>query len=266
MNDDAEDDRPSFHGYAALAPLPNGDWFAVWMDSREHRAPELHTQRASLFYALSSDGGQSWSDNRPLTNRACACCRVSAIADSAGTIAIAYRAVGSGMRDPALLVTHDRGRTVAIDTVLTPDGWHLDACPVDGPALTLDHAGAGHIAWHSGTGAGGTWLAPWRTETGIAGLRRSLADSLLGAGHPRLARMGDATLVALEGSTRESAGRGVIGVRSLEPGGALTPWLFLGAGAGDATVAATGERSALVGWIERVDQGERLRLARVTRR
>ena len=264
VNDDAADGRPTFHGYASLAALPNGDWFAVWMDSREHTREAEGMERASLFYALSSDGGQSWSDNRPLSGRACAHCRVSAVADSTGLLAVSYRAAQSGVRDPALAVTRDRGMTVAIDTVLAPDGWRLDLCPVDGPALTMDHAGGGHVAWHSGAGAGGTWLAPWRAETGIAGLRRSLADSLVDAGHPRLARLGDATLVVLEGRTRADRAHGVIAVRSLDAEGDLTPWLFLGADARHAAVAAAGDRAALVCWSERGDQGEHVRLVRVT--
>lgn len=266
VNDDVEDARPTFHGYASLAALPNGDWFAVWMDSRERTNEALGMERASLFYALSSDGGQSWSDNRPLSGRACAHCRVTALADSAGLLAIAYRAADAGVRDPALAVTRDRGMTVAIDTVLAPDGWRIDMCPVDGPAITMDHAGGGHIAWHSGAGAGGTWLAPWRAETGIAGLRRSLADSLAGASHPRLARLGDATLVALEGGTKSDSGRSVIALRSLEPDGSFTPWLFLGADARHAALAAAGDHAALVCWSERADQGDRLRLVRVTPR
>lgn len=263
VNDDADDGRPTFHGYASLTPLPNGDWFAVWMDSREH-AHEAEMQSASLFYALSSDGGQSWSDNRLLSGRACASCRVTALADSTGLIAVAYRSVAGGMRDPTLVITRNRGLTVAADTVLAPDHWRLDMCPVDGPALTMDHAGGGHIAWHSGAGAGGTWLAPWRAETGIAGLRRSLADSLVGAGHPRLARLGEATLVTLEGSTHADSGRSVIVVRALEPDGTLTPWLLLGTDARDAAVAAAGDRAALVCWTEGAERGTRIRLVRLT--
>ena len=266
VNDDAEDARPVFHGYASLAALPSGDWFALWIDPRERVTGADGTQRASLFYAVSSDGGQSWSDNRPLTARACACCRVTALADSTGMIAVAYRAVEGGCRDPALAVTRDRGMSVALDTVLAADGWRLDICPVDGPALTMDHAGGGHIAWYSGAGAGGAWLAPWRAATGIAGLRRSLADSLVGSGHPQLARVGDATLVALEGRIRADSARSVIAVRSLAADGSLTPWLFLGADARHPALAATGDRSALVCWTEHGETGDRVRLARVTRR
>jgi len=263
VNDDAADGRPSFHGSGSLVALPNGDWFAVWVDTREHTSSPKGGERASLFSALSSDGGQSWSDNRSLTSRACACCRVAALADTDGTIAVAYRTAVEGVRDPALLVTRDRGVSVALDTVLAADGWRAGECPMDGPAGTADRGGGGRVAWYSGA-ANAVWNVPWRA-TGIAGLRREVSDSLASGRHPCLLRLGDATLVALETAPRSVPAPGAIALRSLEPDGTLTPWLYLGAGARGAAMTAIGDHAALVGWTERGDQGERVRLARVMR-
>jgi len=268
INDDAEDARAGFHGLPSLVALPDGGWFAVWMDPREHAAvadtaAEDPSAVASVFAALSSDGGQTWSDNRPLSAHACPCSRVSALADSAGLVAVAYRSAAGGMRDPALVVSNDRGASVALDTVLTADSWRPEDCPAEGPSLTMDHAGGGHYAWYSGGGR--AWIAPWRADGGIVGLKRPLSDSLFSARHPRLARLGAATLVAVEGRARADRPRGVIAVRALEPDGTLTPWLFLGADARDAWIAPAGERSALVCWTERGEEGDRVRVARLTR-
>jgi hypothetical protein len=265
VNYDAADGRPSFHGCASLATLPNGDWFAVWVDSREQRSAADGEARASLFSALSSDGGQSWSDNRSLTGRACACCRVTALAGADGAIAVAYRSVSGGVRDPALLVTRDRGTSVTLDTVLAADGWRTNQCPMDGPAVTADRAGGGHYAWYSAAHGGAVWNVPWRA-TGIAGLKRALSDSVASGRHPRMVRLGDATLVAIETGAERDTVPGAIAVRALEPDGELSPWLFLGADAHDAALTAIGDRAALVGWTERVELGERVRLARLIRR
>lgn len=265
VNDDAADGRPSFHGCASFAPLPNGDWFAVWVDSREQRSAPVGEARASLFSALSSDGGQSWSDNRPLTDRACACCRVTALAGADDAIAVAYRAAADGVRDPALLVARDRGTRVALDTVLAADGWRPGACPMEGPAATADPAGGGHYAWYSAAAGGALWSVPWRA-TGVAGLRRALSDSLAAGRHPRMIRLGDATLVAVETGAERDTVPGAIAVRVLGGDGSLSPWLFFGADAHGADLTAIGDRAALVGWAERVEQGERVRLARLIRR
>ncbi|MEK7331016.1 MAG: sialidase family protein, partial [Candidatus Eisenbacteria bacterium] len=92
INDDAEDGKAVFHGFPTLAFLPGGGVFAAWMDHRETTRPGAGREpSASLFYALSGDGGQSWSDNRPLTDRACPCCRPAALGDANGLVAVAYR-------------------------------------------------------------------------------------------------------------------------------------------------------------------------------
>ena len=57
----------------------------------------------------------------------------------------------------------------------------------------------------------------------------------------------------------------IVAVRTLESDGALTPWLFLGADAGHAALAPAGERSALVCWTEHGEEGDRVRVVRLTR-
>jgi hypothetical protein len=261
INDDVSDGRPGLHGVPALAALLKGGWFAVWSDPRERRFG-TDTTRTVLFCALSGDGGQTWSDNRPLTGRACVDCRLAAWADSNGTIAVAYRSAVAGRREPALVVTRDWGLSVALDTVIADDRRRPD-CPADGPALSLDRAGAGHVAWSSQAGA---WVAPWRADAGLAAPRRPVAGGLEEVRHPRLTRLGDVTLVALEGHARADSARNVVGVRTLDDHGVLSPWLLLGADAHQAACATTGDHMALVCWTERGDPGGRVRLVRVTRR
>lgn len=264
INDDAFDGEPGFHGFPALVPLDAGGWFATWMDTREQGPSDDSAAVASLFHALSSDGGQSWSYNRLLAAGVSAHSRPTAAADRSGRVVVAFRSAVDGIRDPAIAVSHDRGRSFATDSVLSADGWWLAGCPVEGPALTLDDAGAGHYAWFTGADGGGVWIAPWRVDAGIAGVRRLLTDSLVAGRHPRLARLGATTLIALESRTREDRTRGVVAVRSLDPDGVLSPWLFLGADAGHAWMAATGERTALICWTEREQGGDRVRVVRLT--
>ncbi|MGH7731559.1 MAG: sialidase family protein [Candidatus Eiseniibacteriota bacterium] len=266
VNDDALDGWAGFHGFPSLVALPAGGWFVVWMDPREHATMGDSAAVASLFTATSGDGGLSWSDNRPITSRACPRCRATAASDPNGLVTVAYRAPADHARDPALAVSHDRGTHFALDTVLVEQGWRLSDCPVDGPSLTVDDQGGGHLAWYTGLGGGGAWIAPWRADDGLVGLRRPLSDSLVSTRHPQLARLGRGTLVLVEGRRRADPGRRVIAMRGLEPDGALTPWLFLGADARDAWMAPAGERSALVCWTERGGEGDRVRVVRLSRR
>ncbi len=266
VNDDAADGRPGHHRLPALAALPGGGWFATWMDPREHGPEDAAAAVASLFHARSGDGGRTWSANRPLAASACAGCRPAVAADRAGRLAVAYRSAWLDVRDPALAVSLDGGLGVAYDTLIAEDGWRVSGCPVEGPALTLGEDGSGHYAWTTGAAGGGAWVVPWRVGGGASGVPRPLSDSTIAPRRPRLARLGAGTLIAVEGPLRDDPARTVVAVRMLDPGGALTPWLFLGADARAPWPAATGGRTALVVWSERDERGDRLRLVRLVRR
>src|SRR5262249_8313406 len=124
IHDHASDGPPVCHGFRAVAFLPGGSVFAAWLDHREAvRRGEGAGHAASIFYATSSDGGATWSDNRSLTARACPCCRPAAVGDADGVVAVAYRAEADDRREPALAIPRDRGTSFALDSVAVADGW-----------------------------------------------------------------------------------------------------------------------------------------------
>ena len=267
VNDDAADAKPTFHGFPTLTFLPDGALLAVWMDQRElkrktgdHEEPSS----AALFYAQSTDGGHTWSDNRRLTDRACPCCRAVATSDASGRVAVAYRAAGGNLRDPALAISTDHGHTFALDTLFSADGWHLQGCPAVGPALTWSGTGAGGLyVWYTEAGAPGVFAAPWTPEQGRTGVRRPLTDGLLDASHPRATSFGAATLIAVEARPRADSASHVLAVRELDENGTLTPWTLLGAEVESGWIATAGPATALACWSERREGGTRVRLVRI---
>jgi hypothetical protein len=269
VNDDAADTRPTFHGFPTLTFLPDGALLAVWMDQRDNRRkPGDHGEptSGSLYYAQSTDGGQTWSDNRRLTDRACPCCRAVATADSSGRVAVAYRAAGGNLRDPALAVSTDHGHTFGLDTLFSADGWLLEGCPAIGPALTWNGGDGGLYVWYTEAGAPGVYAAPWTPEQGRTGVRRSLTDGLLDASHPRSAAFGPATLIAVEARPRADSASHVLAVRELDEHGTLTPWTLLGAEVENGWIAAAGPAIALACWSERREGGTRVRVVQIAPR
>jgi hypothetical protein len=269
VNDDSGEGNPVYHGFPTLAFLPDGTLFAAWMDQRDarhaHQADD-ESSTAPLFYALSDDGGQSWSDNRVLTDRACPCCRAEALADAEGRIAVAYRAGGNDLRDPALAISSDRGRSFAVDTVLSADGWKLGACPAVGSAITWNRAGGGSYVWYTEVGGPTIYVAPWKIGAGLAGVKRALRDSLHDATHPHVAALGGATLVEVEARPLADTTRTVIAVRAMDVDGTMTPWTFLGADASAGWLTGVSEHAALACWSERSGTAPRVRVARLARR
>jgi hypothetical protein len=260
VNDDVEDERVGFHGRAAFARLADGAVLAVWSDDREeHRVGDDAT---SLFQASSGDDGTTWSDNRPVTARACRCCRPAVLAAN-GVVTVAYRATRRNGRDLALALSRDDGTNFSSHEVIASESAPPGACPADGPAIAP--AGDGiRVAWSGVAEDAGASFAALR-DAALAGPVRPLSDSLSGARHPRLARLRGGMLVGLEGCAAGDSSRRVIALRLVPDQGALTPWMFLGAGADQAWMATGGDGTALVGWREG-GENARIRLVRVTPR
>ena len=146
------------HGFVSLFPTPDGSLAAVWLDGRDFaraaadgedaEAPggelqDVETRAEgesqprdadmSLRYAEIDEAGEIRAETL-LDARTCDCCQTSAALTSAGPIVV-YRDRSEGeIRDISLVRRLD-GRWTA-PAVLHEDGWHIPACPVNGPAVS----------------------------------------------------------------------------------------------------------------------------------
>jgi hypothetical protein len=83
----------------------------------------------------------------PLDLRTCDCCQVAATVTPSGPV-VAYRdRTETEIRDIAVVRQVDGGWTEP--TVVHADGWHIEACPVNGPALA-SRGDTVAIAWFTG--------------------------------------------------------------------------------------------------------------------
>jgi len=258
--------EPIRHGLPALSFLADGSLFAAWLDERHFMIREADDSAFELFCAVSPDGGQTWPLNSLVSENVSASCRPDAVSDAAGRVAVAYRSSADGVRDPALAVSLDGGRSFALDTVISADHWFLEECPQDGPALTFNRAGGGHYAWRTRAAEPRVYLVPWRVSRGAAGVKRTLSDSLFDAARPRLTALGTATLAVLEARPLSDTSRTVLALRALDVDGTATPWSFFGADVEQGWISGVDARSALACWLEREDDRRRLRVARFKRR
>ena len=65
-----------------------------------------------------------------------------------GAIYTAWRHVFAGnFRDIGFSVSRDGGATFSPMTRVNQDGWSINGCPDDGPAMAVDDAGGVHLAW-----------------------------------------------------------------------------------------------------------------------
>ena len=165
-------DAAGSRGWQSAVSDPRGGVHALWLDHRGMAAPaggapgtHVHAttapgsdgfamaQRSALYTAVIEQPGSV----RAITTGVCYCCKTAIAAAADGTIFAAWRNVYAGsIRDIAASVSRDGGRTFAPPVKVSDDGWVLNGCPDDGPAMAVDSESRLHIVWPTlVTGANG---------------------------------------------------------------------------------------------------------------
>jgi hypothetical protein len=147
---DAAGDR----GWPSLALDPQGRAHSIWLDHRGLAGHDAHAhqgpydgvamaQRSGLFHF-------SGSGERELAKGVCYCCKTSLVSSGDGAIYASWRHVYPGnIRDIALVSSRDGGRTFSAPSRVSEDGWQIEGCPDDGPAMAVDGSHVVHIVWPS---------------------------------------------------------------------------------------------------------------------
>jgi hypothetical protein len=148
LNSDAGGE-PTGHAFQSIAVGRGGRVYVAWIDERNKKAAD---RGAEIWMSDSTDGGRTFSRDRKILSDVCECCRSNIQVDRAGRIFLSYRVVpasGPMYRDIILARSDDGGRSFAT-TVVSNDGWEINACPVAGPALAVDEAGRVTVIWFTG--------------------------------------------------------------------------------------------------------------------
>jgi len=165
------DSTQTQHGFASLFQVPGGGLGLVWLDGRAIR-PDAPTGDMALRAALFDAAGRQQRE-MVVDSRVCECCSTATAVTSAGVI-VAYRnRDASETRD--IYVTRLVNDKWTSPTLVHKDGWRLDGCPVNGPAVSARGSEVA-VAWFTAVGdeprtlvafshdAGGTFGAPIRVD------------------------------------------------------------------------------------------------------
>jgi hypothetical protein len=144
-------------GWQASALDVRGRLHTIWLDHRamaaarasgdhsEHKGEHdgvAMAQRSGLYYA--ADG----VPERELFKGVCYCCKTALAAGPKGEIYAAWRHVFAGnMRDMGFTMSRDGGKTFTPLMRVNQDGWSIQGCPDDGPAMAVDAKGTIHLVW-----------------------------------------------------------------------------------------------------------------------
>jgi len=186
-----DDGTPTEHGFVSMLPWPDDRLLAVWLDGREMREDGEMTLRGAV---LDSTGTVERRDR--IDGRTCECCATSAVRIG-GEALVAYRDRSADEVRNIRLVRFD-GTDWTEPTLLHDDGWQIEGCPVNGPALAA---------------RGERVVAAWFTAAdGVPRVRAAFSDD--GGRH-----FADPVVVA-EGSTQ-----GRVDAVLRDDGSAVVSWL-----------------------------------------
>lgn len=132
------DDRtPTEHGFVTMF-ADGGRGRAVWLDGRHTGGGQDHahgTGTGSMTLrgaTLGADGRVAGADAE-IDARTCDCCQTDAAITGDGPVVV-YRDRGDDEVRDIALVRLERGQWSA-PVIVHRDGWKIDACPVNGPAV-----------------------------------------------------------------------------------------------------------------------------------
>ena len=184
-------------------------------------------QGSSLYYASSEPTGAG--QERELTTGVCYCCKTALASGRGRQLVAAWRHVYPGdLRDIAFAISRDGGRSFSAPLRVSEDGWAINGCPDDGPALVVDASGVTHIVWPTVIAGdepvGALFYASTRDGQRFTPRVRIPTLGSPKPSHPQMALAADGTLMVawdelIDGTpgcrpaSAHGQGRGIAGVR-----------------------------------------------------
>ena len=140
------DGTPTEHGFVSLFAFRDS-LGAVWLDGRNF-ARTSEGEKADMMLVMTSVAANGTTGSeRVLDERVCDCCQTSWAVASSGPVLVYRDRLNGEIRDISIVRWSDSGWTKG--TVVHADGWNIDFCPVNGPAVAADGQRVA-VAWFTG--------------------------------------------------------------------------------------------------------------------
>lgn len=175
------------HGFATAFELPDNQVALAWLDGRNTGGDGGHAHHGTggmtLRYGVFDEQGEKVS-SAEIDSLTCDCCQTdSALANDAVVLAYRDRTVAE-IRD--ILVTRFSEGAWSEPVRVHADGWKIDGCPVNGPAIAADGErvavawftapeGKGEVRVAFSEDGGRTFAAPFKVDDGRAQGRVDIA-------------------------------------------------------------------------------------------
>jgi hypothetical protein len=135
------DTKKRQHGFLSLVPTSDAKLAAIWLDGRN--MPSEEEGNMALMYTTIAPNG-TLGPEMQIDNRTCECCKTAMTATPDGLIAVYRDRSDKEIRDISI-ARFASGKWSAAEQ-LSKDGWEIEGCPVNGPAVSSNGKNAA-VAW-----------------------------------------------------------------------------------------------------------------------
>lgn len=204
------------HGFVTLFQAPGAGLGVVWLDGRA-TDPEKASGDMALRASIHAPDGKQLRET-VVDPRVCECCSMSAAPASEGVI-VAYRdRSANDVRD--IYVTRFTGSAWSAPTLVHQDGWQINACPINGPAVSARGRDVA-VAWFTAKNTQGQAFLAFSRDAGRTFGPTVRLDDARSLGHLGVQLLADGSAAV---SWIELAdGRAQLRVRTVTPNGVRSP-------------------------------------------
>jgi hypothetical protein len=139
------DTKKRQHGFLSIVPTSDAKLAAIWLDGRN--MPSEEEGNMALMYTTIAPNG-TLGPEMQIDNRTCECCKTALTATPDGLIAVYRDRSDKEIRDISI-ARFANGKWSA--EPLSKDGWEIEGCPVNGPAVSSNGKNAA-VAWFTAPG------------------------------------------------------------------------------------------------------------------
>lgn len=182
------------HGFATLIELPDGGLGVLWLDGRDQEENTTDPLGGSMaLYYAGFDRGWTQVAETPINTRVCECCQTAAALTTGGVLAAFRDRSDEEVRD--IKVARLENGAWTAETSVHDDNWQIEACPVNGPALSARGEEVA-AAWFTAPNDNGRAFAAFSHDGGRTWGSPIRLDDEASLGHVDVELMDDGTAVA----------------------------------------------------------------------
>lgn len=207
------------HRFDALNVAADGKITVLWVDKRDLEAAKSAGKKytgAAIYFAVSTDGGNTFQPEQKLSDASCECCRIALATKPDNTVVALFRYVFEGSeRDHMMAEIPKTAGQVPVLKRASYGHWQVDGCPHHGGTLAAGGEGKNwwgfHLAYFDGQEAKpGLYYTRVDGEAWAFFPAKKFGNHQKQASHPALISQGEKVWLVwreLDGKTSQIFGR-----------------------------------------------------------